>query len=160
MYKRQSQLGAVTVSAVPDEVAGEVGGLQNTMTNLGASLGTALAGSILIGALSASFVQGIQESPAVPPEVSAQAEVRLASGIPFVSDLDLETALQDAGVEPEVATAVLDANEEARIDGLRVSLAVLALITLLALFLTRLLPQDPVGSPAQAEAPPGRAAAA
>ena len=30
-----SQLGAVTVSAVPDEQSGEVGGLQNTMTNLG-----------------------------------------------------------------------------------------------------------------------------
>ena len=33
--------GAVTVSAVPDKDTGEVGGLQNTMTNLGASLGTA-----------------------------------------------------------------------------------------------------------------------
>ena len=34
-----SQLGAVTVSAVPDEESPEVGGVQNTMTNLGASLG-------------------------------------------------------------------------------------------------------------------------
>ena len=36
-----SQLGAVTVSAVPDDQAPEVGGVQNTMTNLGASMGTA-----------------------------------------------------------------------------------------------------------------------
>src|SRR5215218_1775493 len=43
-----SQLGSVTVSAVPDEESPEVGGLQNTGTNLGASIGTALAGSILI----------------------------------------------------------------------------------------------------------------
>ena len=35
-----SQLGAVTVSSVPDERTGEVGGLQNTLTNLGASIGT------------------------------------------------------------------------------------------------------------------------
>ena len=42
-----SQLGAVTVSAVPDDQSPEVGGVQNTMTNLGASLGTALAGSLL-----------------------------------------------------------------------------------------------------------------
>ena len=34
-----SQLGAVTVSAVPDELSPEVGGLQNTATNLGASIG-------------------------------------------------------------------------------------------------------------------------
>ena len=41
-----SQLGAVTVSAVPTEQSAEVGGIQNTMTNLGASIGTALAGSL------------------------------------------------------------------------------------------------------------------
>ena len=39
-----SQLGAVTVSALPDEQSGEVGGLQNTFSNLGISLGTALSG--------------------------------------------------------------------------------------------------------------------
>ena len=39
-----SQLGAVTVSAVPDNDSPAVGGLQNTATNLGAALGTALAG--------------------------------------------------------------------------------------------------------------------
>ena len=43
-----SQLGAVTVSALPDDQAPEVGGLQNTVTNLGISLGTALIGSVLI----------------------------------------------------------------------------------------------------------------
>ena len=39
-----SQLGAVTVSAVPDEDSPEGGGLQNTGTNLGASIGTAWPG--------------------------------------------------------------------------------------------------------------------
>ena len=63
-----SQLGAVTVSSVPDEQSGEVGGLQNTATNLGASLGTALVGSVLITALSASFFAGIENNPAVPAE--------------------------------------------------------------------------------------------
>ena len=42
-----SQLGSVTVSAVPDEQSGDVGGVQNTVTNLGASIGTALAGAVL-----------------------------------------------------------------------------------------------------------------
>ena len=41
-----SQLGALTVSSVPDERSGEVGGLQNTVTNLGTSIGTALAGAV------------------------------------------------------------------------------------------------------------------
>ena len=62
-----SQLGSVTVSAVPDDQSAEVGGLQNTATNLGASLGTALAGSLLIAMLTASFLQGIEQNPAVHP---------------------------------------------------------------------------------------------
>jgi hypothetical protein len=116
------------------------------MTNLGASLGTAVAGSILIGALTASFIQGIQENPAVPPEVASSAEVQLAGGIPFVSDAQLETALADAGVPPEEAAAIQEENTAARITGLKASLSVLALFVVLALYFTRRIPTEPVGS--------------
>jgi hypothetical protein len=139
-----SQLGAVTVSAVPDEESAEVGGLQNTMTNLGASLGTALAGSILITGLTASFIQGVQENPAVPDEVVASAEVELAGGIPFVSDADLEEGLAEAGIPAEQADAIVEANTSARIVGLRASLSVIALLTLVALYFTYLVPTEPV----------------
>jgi Na+/melibiose symporter-like transporter len=141
-----SQLGAVTVSAVPDELSGEVGGLQNTATNLGASLGTALAGSVLIGALTASFIHGVQDNPDVPDEVASTAEVELAGGIPFVSDPDLEAALDDTELSPETVDAVVEENASARIDGLRLALVVLALVAGLALFFTRLLPTAAVGS--------------
>jgi MFS family permease len=141
-----SQLGAVTVSSMPDELSGEVGGLQNTATNLGASLGTALAGSVLIGALTTSFLTGIQENDAVPDEVAQSASVELAGGVPFVSDQDLDDALADAGVSAETATAVVDANESARIYALRLSLIVLAGVAVLALFFTRLLPRRPAGA--------------
>jgi MFS family permease len=141
-----SQLGAVTVSAVPDSLSGEVGGLQNTGTNLGASLGTALAGSVLIAGLTASFLQGIEGNPDIPAEVSSQAQVGLASGIPFVSDADLRTALTDAGMPADQVDAVVEENEEARLAGLRLSLAVLAVIACLALYLIRLLPTEPVGA--------------
>ena len=77
-----SQLGAVIVSAVPDEESGEVGGLQNTGTRLGASIGTALAGAVLISALTASFLTGVQNNPAVPDRVAAKAQTSLAGGRP------------------------------------------------------------------------------
>jgi EmrB/QacA subfamily drug resistance transporter len=141
-----SQLGAVTVSAVPDEQSAEVGGLQNTATNLGASLGTALAGSMLIAALTASFLSGIQQNPAVPPEVAEQAGVQLAAGIPFVSDADLEAALAASGASDDVSAAVVSENEEARLDGLRTALAVLALITAVALFVSSRIPSRQPGS--------------
>ena len=135
-----SQLGAVTVSSVPDEESGEVGGLQNSITFLGSSIGTALAGAILISALTTSFLTGIKDNPDVPASVSSQAEVKLAGGVPFVSNDQLSQALSDAKVDQTTADAVIDENEQARLDGLRASLAALALISLLSLFLSAHLP--------------------
>jgi EmrB/QacA subfamily drug resistance transporter len=141
-----SQLGSVTVSAVPDEESPEVGGLQNTGTNLGASIGTALAGSILIAALTSSFLTGIQQNPAVPDSVKAQADVELAGGVPFISDADLQAALDQAGTSQETTTAALEANRQARLDGLRAALVVLAVVALLALFSARRIPTTQPGS--------------
>jgi hypothetical protein len=135
-----SQLGSVTVSSLPEEQSGEVGGLQNTASNLGTSIGTALVGSILLATLSSTILQGLEEDPAVQEELGAQATVDLASGLPFVADDDLEAALTDAGVDEEVVPAIVDDNAEARIVALRASLAVVALAVLVALFFSRAIP--------------------
>jgi MFS family permease len=141
-----SQLGAVTVSAVPDEQSGEVGGIQNTVTNLGASIGTALAGAILISVLTTTFLGSAATNPAIPKEMSSQAQVELSAGIPFVSDADLNATLEKAGVPPATAQAIVDTNATSRINGLRAALAALALIALAALAFTRRLPTVPGGS--------------
>ena len=135
-----SQLGSVTVSAVPDDQSPEVGGVQNTMTNLGASLGTALAGSVMIAAVAASFLANIQQNPAVPTEAKSQAQVELAGGVQFVSDADLEAALAQAGVGTEGTQVALEAYQDARIDGLRNALAILAGLAIVALFFTTRIP--------------------
>jgi MFS family permease len=151
-----SQLGSVTVSAVPDDLSPEVGGLQNTATNVGASLGTALAGSVLIASLTATLIAGIQSNPAVPASVKQQANTELASGVPFLSDKDLESALGKAGVTGDTATAIVDENSKARLRALRTSLAVIALVALLALFMAGGIPTRQPGAQADAEdrAPP------
>ena len=119
------------------------------MTNLGASIGTALAGAVLISALTASFLSGIQNNPDVPKDVVSQAQVKLAGGAPFISDQDLKTQLDKAGVPQQTADAIVKENEKARIAGLRASLAVLALIALIALFASRRIPaQQPSAAPA------------
>jgi MFS family permease len=149
------QLGAVTVSAVPDEKSSEVGGLQYTVINLGASIGTALAGAVLISVLTTTFLSGVANNPAVPQEMSSKAQVELSAGIPFVSDAQLQSALQSAGVPSTTAQAVTDQNAASRINGLRASIALLALIALIALAMTRRLPVRPVGvegvAPAEAD---------
>ncbi|MFF7566039.1 MFS transporter [Streptomyces pseudovenezuelae] len=138
-----SQLGAVTVSAVPEAQSTEVGGVQNAVTNLGASIGTALAGSILIATMTTTFLATVEDNPAVPSEVKKQATVELESGVPFLSDAQLKSALDEAGTDRTVTEAALAANEEARIDGLRAALAILAFTALLAMFFTSRIPNTP-----------------
>jgi hypothetical protein len=149
-----SQLGSVTVSSVPDEHSGDVGGLQNTTTNLGISIGTALTGAIVIAALSTSFLNGIKNNPDVPNSVKSQATTQLAGGAPFISDAQLKMSLDKANVPPETANAIGKENTTARIDGLRTAVAVLALVALIALFFTGGIPTEQPGSPKErAESP-------
>ncbi|MFC9277781.1 MFS transporter [Streptomyces collinus] len=135
-----SQLGSVTVSAVPDEQSAEVGGVQNAVTNLGSSLGTALAGSILLAVLTSSFLTNVEQNPAVPARVTNEAVIRLQSGTTFLSDAQLKTALEEAGTNRKVAQAALEANADARLDGLRAALAILAFACVLAMYFTSRLP--------------------
>jgi hypothetical protein len=142
-----SQLGAVTVSSVADERSGEVGGLQNTVTNLGASIGTALAGAVLISALTTSFLGSLATNEEVSDEMAARADVELSAGIPFVADDDLRAAFDAAEVPPATADSIVDDYSEARLDGLRASLSVLAVIALVALVLSRRIPDRQPGAP-------------
>jgi MFS family permease len=150
-----SQLGSVTVSSVPDEQSGEVGGLQNTITNLGISVGTALTGAIVIAALSSSFLSGVEQNQAVPASVRSRASTELSGGIPFLSDDELETALDEARVPRRATDAILEENETARLVGLRIALSILSIFALVGLFFTG---RIPTRQPAVTAGPPAAAA--
>ncbi len=79
-----------------------------------------------------------------------QAQTELVGGVLFVSNADLEQALDEAGASSAVADAAIEANAEARIDGLKSALLILALLALIALFFTPKIPRSPPGSPAPA----------
>ncbi len=136
-----SQLGAVTVSAMPDDQSAEVGGLQNTFTNLGASLGTALVGAVLIASLTTGFLEGASHNAAIPADVTAKATVQLENGVPFISDSDLRAALGDTDLTPAEQDAVVAENASARLLGLRTALWLVALLTVVGLFFTGMLPR-------------------
>jgi hypothetical protein len=101
---------------------------------------------VLISALTSSFFSGIRDHPDVPKEVTSKAQVELAAGVPFVSDAELEKALDQEGVPPKTADAIVDENADARLDGLRAALAALAVIALAALFFSRRIPTAQPGA--------------
>ncbi len=144
-----SQLGAVTVSAVPEDQAAEVGGLQNTATNLGASMGTALIGSVLIATLSTAALTGVAGSSTIDDAVKSQLTTELATGVPFISDAQVDAALTAAGVSATDAAEIAQINADARLQALQVAFAAAGLVAIVALFLTGRIPVVPPGSSAE-----------
>jgi hypothetical protein len=94
----------------------------------------------MIAAVASAFVSNIQQSSAIPDRLKSQAQVEFASGVPFVSDADLEAALDEAHVSNRAGNAALEAYREARISGLQQALAILAVLAIVALFTAQRIP--------------------
>jgi hypothetical protein len=86
--------------------------------------------------------------------VKSEAQVQLTGGVPFVSDADLNAALDKQGVPSQQADAAVSAYQDARIAGLESALAVLALAVAIALFLVQKIPREPPGAGAEAAITP------
>jgi hypothetical protein len=135
-----SQLGNIIMSSSPEAQTNEAGGLQGTAQNLGASLGTALIGSILIATLSSGFVARVAENPRVPERARQEIAQHAQKGIPVVPVADVEAAARDGGATPAQAQAIADDYGDAELDALRRALGAVAVLALLALWTTRRLP--------------------
>ncbi len=136
-----SQLGNVIMSSVPPSRTNEAGGLQGTAQNLGASLGTALIGAILLSGLSAAFIDGITGHP----DVSAEAQGSIVAyvedtGLQVIPQEDAERLLVQAGVPADQAAVIAAEYGDAELQGLRNALAAVAVFALLGLWFTRRLP--------------------
>ncbi|HEY4277706.1 MAG TPA: MFS transporter [Conexibacter sp.] len=147
-----SQLGNVIMSSVDPSMTNEAGGLQGTAQNLGASLGTALIGSVLIAALTSGFVTNVERNPTIPPNVQRAVAEAAQRGIPVAPVSDVEQAALDRGIPPQHATTIANDYGDAELDALKLALGAVALIALLSLWFTRHLPGHP--APAPARGPP------
>lgn len=119
----------VMVSASPKELAGDVGALRGVANNLSTALGTAFAGVVAVGLLSAIILNSLAQSN-IPPALKVQVNL---DNVNFVTNEQLETVLgETSATAAEVAEAV-GINELARLRALKTSFLILAGISLLAL---------------------------
>jgi hypothetical protein len=135
-----SQLGNVIMSSVDPSKTNEAGGLQGTAQNLGASLGTALIGAVLIAALSTGLVSRVEQNPAVPAAAREQVKKAAEKGLSVVPVADVEKAATKAGLPPEQAKAIAADYGDAELQALRRAIGAVAVFALLSFWFTRKLP--------------------
>ncbi|MEU1213871.1 MFS transporter [Streptomyces sp. NPDC005790] len=142
-----SQLGNIVQSGVGEEERSEAGGLQFTAQNLGSALGTALIGSILVGALANAFTTQVADDPRLSPAAREQVGVRLQAGITFVSTEQVRSAAERAGLPPPEVDAVTDSYASAQLDGLKAAILATGGVALASFLVTTHLPAGRAGRP-------------
>lgn len=150
-----SQLGNIIQSGVGEDERSEAGGLQFTAQNLGSALGTALIGSILVGALAGAFTTQVADDPRLSATAREQVGARLEAGITFVSTEQVRSAAEQAGLPPSEVDAVTESYASAQLDGLKAAILATGGVALAGFLVTAHLPSARAGrSP---ESAPGTA---
>jgi predicted MFS family arabinose efflux permease len=143
----------VLVTSSPKEAAGDVGSLRGTTNNLAAAVGTAVAGALLVGLLSAIMLGNIAASPKLTPELQAQIDL---DSINFISNERLQTVLAGTTASPAQVAEAVRVNTESRLRALKLGLLVMAGLAFLAIVPAGRLPNYLPGE-IPADQPPRRA---
>lgn len=128
----------VLVTASPKELAGDVGSVRGTTQNLASAVGTAVAGALLVGILSANVVSSLAEHPELPTELVSQVDLDRTT---FVSNDRLKDVLEQTDASPEQVDAAVAVNEEARLRALKLGLLILAGVSAIAIVPASRLPK-------------------
>jgi MFS family permease len=126
-----SQLNNYTLAPIEEERISEAAGVNSAAGSFGLSFGLAMAGGIMLAALSFSFTNLTESSTVIPAAQQQQIAAALEEDAEVMSNTAL--AEQIVGQPPEVEAAVLEINDEARNRSLQVALLVPLLASLLGL---------------------------
>ena len=135
-----SQIGNVTMSAVPESQSSEVGGLQGTFQNIGASLGTALIGSVMIASLTTGFASNINQSTDLPSNVKSEINSQTQKGVPIVPAPDVEQFAINAGLPVGEAQSISTSYAQSQINSLKAAMFFVVILGILAIALSRNIP--------------------
>lgn len=133
-----SQINNLTLSAVPLHRAGEASGINNTLRQVGATLGSAVIGTVLIGALGSHLVDGVYASQVIPSEMKpkiAEAVQSQTSNVEFGGGAKVNGSLPQP-IQEEMTRI----GHEATVEANKQSLAYGAGFALLGFFVSLFLP--------------------
>jgi hypothetical protein len=117
-----SQLNNYILAPIEEERVSEAAGVNSAGSSFGLSFGLAIAGGILLAALSMSFVSMTESSTVIPPADQEQIATVLEENAEFVSTTQLEGLL--AGQPDEIQQEIIDINSSAGNRALQVAMLV------------------------------------
>jgi hypothetical protein len=120
----------VLVTASPKELAGDVGSLRGTTQNLAAAVGTAVAGALMVGLLSAIALGSLAGNPVLPPEIQSQVDL---DGINFVSNDRLQGVMERTTATPAQVAEAVRINTQSRLRALKIGLLIMAGLALITI---------------------------
>lgn len=118
------------LSAAPKQLAGDVGAWRGLVHNLSGSVGIAVATAFAVGILATSLATAAVEHPEISDELVSEVNFDDAD---FLTNAQLEEALDGTSASEAEVAAAIEINEEARLRALQISLLGLALLSLLAI---------------------------
>lgn len=121
----------VLVTASPKKLAGDVGSLRGTTNNLANGVGTALAGALVVGVLSAGVHRDLVHNAVIPNELKMEMNL---NKVPFISNGQLRGVLANTSATAEHVDEAVRINTQERLLALKVSFFALAGLALLAFF--------------------------
>lgn len=130
-----SQLANITLSAVDPRDSGQASGVNSTVRQIGASLGTAILGTIVVASIASGLHDGILASPELDERqrtVVAEAAAGQVSEIEFGGTLQTSESLtvaQHAQIRRIAQQATVDANKRAYLFTICTTLLALLLAT-------------------------------
>jgi EmrB/QacA subfamily drug resistance transporter len=141
-----AQLSNLTLSSVSVQEAGEASGVNNTFRQLGATLGNAVIGSILIGALTTNIANHVASSTVIPPALKPQIEAGAAVSAKSLGASGSGATQLPSGIANELKSIVNLSTAEAVHHAMSYGVVILGTGVLVALAL-------PKGSSHRAEEP-------
>ena len=129
-----SQLNNYTLAPIEEERVSEAAGVNSAAGSFGLSFGLAVAGGLMLAALSSSFTTMSDASDLIPAADQEQIAQVLEDDAQVMSDTQLSALLEEQ--PEEVRTEVVRINDDARDRSLQVALLVPVLAGLLGLLIS------------------------
>ncbi|POH67681.1 MFS transporter [Cryobacterium zongtaii] len=136
-----SQNQNLIMSSVKPQRSNETSGVINTSQNIGASLGTSLAGALILSVFVLTATSLIDESPVFSSSEQSQLDTAVTEKAQIISDAQLGNAVAELPADQQAE--IIEINAEARQTALTVVYAGLALAGLLGFAAALRLPKTP-----------------